>query len=283
MPARAHVRQSSLFEGPGALRVRVLGSSSAGNATLVWNDEGAVMIDCGFGPRYLEKSLRQLGLGFSSLTACLFTHVHSDHVNELTVGALTDAGVRMLCPAPIRRHLLRIYPALRRTAEEGLFHAFRNGEATAGSFGLETFEVPHDSPGGCFGFSVYAGDTKATMATDLGFSEEPLVDRFADSSVIVIESNHDPDMLQNSGRPEWLKRRIRERGHLSNQQCAEFITQVVRRSRTLPRAIVLAHISQECNTNPLAVGTTSGALAGIGADVPVKESFMAAPSDIVTA
>ena len=241
------------------------------------------MIDCGFGPRYVKESLTPLGLQFSSLSALLLTHVHGDHVHELTVRALTDAGVPIVCPSPIRRPLLHLYPSMRRAAERGLLRTFRTSEMSVGEFGLEAFEVPHDSPGGCFGYSVHAGEAKVTLATDLGFSHDRLVAHARDSGVVVIESNHDPDMLENSGRPEWLKRRIRERGHLSNQQCAEFVTEVVRRSRTLPRAIILAHISQQCNTNPLAVATTSRALRQLGAEVAVRESFMSGPSDTAEA
>jgi phosphoribosyl 1,2-cyclic phosphodiesterase len=156
-------------------------------------------------------------------------------------------------------------------------------ELNIGSFEIAAFEVPHDSPGGCFGYSIARGAQKVTIATDLGFPTEALASRFADSRAIVIESNHDPDMLENSGRPEWLKRRIREIGHLSNEQCAQFVVTVFASSRLPPDAVVLAHISQVCNTNALAVACTESALARSGrANVHIIETFKRHPSRVLS-
>jgi phosphoribosyl 1,2-cyclic phosphodiesterase len=156
-----------------------------------------------------------------------------------------------------------------------------HGDPMIGSFGVEAFEVPHDSPGGCFGYVLTDGGSRVTFATDVGFPQERLVEHFAGSGTIVIESNHDPDMLERSGRPEWLKRRIRERGHLSNDQCAELLTAVLRRTTVLPAAVILAHISQECNTNPLAMRTATDALARESAGgVTVVETFKDRPSAV---
>jgi phosphoribosyl 1,2-cyclic phosphodiesterase len=82
----------------------------------------------------------------------------------------------------------------------------------------------------------------------------------ANSDVIVIESNYDVQMLESSDRPEWLKRRIREDGHLSNDQCAESLLQIVDKSHTFPKSLALAHVSQECNTNALALACMEAAL-----------------------
>lgn len=282
MKTPSHRQPSLPFDERNRLRVQVLGSSSAGNCTLVWDDDDAVLIDCGFGPRYVQRGLRAVGLDISCVSALIVTHVHGDHVHDLTANALADAGVPIVCPDAIRRPLVRGYPSIDRAAKAGLLRSLRSGEASVGTFDVEAFLVPHDSPGGCFGYSIYKSLHKVTLATDLGFPEVSLVDRFRDSDIVVIESNHDPYMLENSGRPEWLKKRIRERGHLSNEQCAAFVSEVMQKSRTLPSAVVLAHISQQCNTNPLAVGATSAALANVGLDIPVKESYMSCGSDVVT-
>jgi phosphoribosyl 1,2-cyclic phosphodiesterase len=89
-------------------------------------------------------------------------------------------------------------------------------------------------------------------------------------------------MLENSGRPAWLIRRIKEIGHLSNDQCASFVTEVVRESAVPPRAVVLAHVSRQCNTNALAERATAEALrAGGHATVRVVQTFPSIPSAIV--
>jgi phosphoribosyl 1,2-cyclic phosphodiesterase len=89
-------------------------------------------------------------------------------------------------------------------------------------------------------------------------------------------------MLEGSNRPAWLKKRIREIGHLSNDQCAGFVCEVARSSTRPPAAVVLAHISQQCNTNALAEDATAGALRlGGFPDVRVVQSFKSLPSEIV--
>jgi hypothetical protein len=121
-----------------------------------------------------------------------------------------------------------------------------------------------------------------SIATDLGFPEAHLVSHFAGSHAVVIESNHDPEMLERSGRPAWLKRRIRERGHLANGQCADFIANVLEASRELPQAVVVAHISQDCNTNALAVGCTRKMITERGfGEVPVLETHAGRPGAVV--
>lgn len=270
------------FESPERLRVQVLGSSSAGNCTLVWDGEDAVLVDVGFGSRYLSGALRSVGLSFAALSGVLVTHTHGDHVHDDAVLRLVEFGVPILCPASIRPHLLRNYPAVTVAMRRGLLRPIRESTTSIGSIGITAFDVPHDSPGGCYGYSLTKDGTKVTVATDIGFPRDSIVEHFANSTTIVIESNHDPDMLENSKRPEWLKRRIRERGHLSNGECAGLVTSILKASDVAPLAVVLAHISQECNTNPLAVATTADALGREGGSgIPVIETFKDQPSSLV--
>jgi len=194
-------------------------------------------------------------------------------------------------PVIVRRELTRVlrrmYPSIERAAGLGLLVEINGGGGGAGTLGIESFGVPHDSPGGCFGFRItdrsLTGQCAAVaVATDLGFAAGEIVDHFRDAQAIVIESNHDVAMLEGSARPAWLKKRIKEIGHLSNDQCAEFVCDVASSSIRPPRAVVLAHISQQCNTNALAEDATSGALRRRGfPDVRVVQSFKSSPSEIV--
>jgi phosphoribosyl 1,2-cyclic phosphodiesterase len=110
-----------------------------------------------------------------------------------------------------------------------------------------------------------------------------VVSHIANSDVIVIESNYDVDMLENSRRPVWLKRRIQEDGHLSNDQCAESLLQIIDQSQTLPQSIALAHISQECNTNALALECTEMTLGGQGINgISVFETHPDRPGRTIT-
>lgn len=269
------------------LHIRVLGSSSAGNCTVVWDGTQSLLIDCGFSPRYTFRNLRAIGLGPTNLSGVLITHTHGDHINESVLGYLVEWRVPICAPASVATELSKRSAAVRMAAQEGLLRTFRDGALEIGRFDVGCFDVPHDSPGGCYGYAIAhtEGGTRrtVTIATDIGFTGDDLRRRFTDADVIVLESNHDPDMLENSGRPEWLKQRIRKIGHLSNQQCAGFLSAVFHHSTRPPSAVVLAHISQTCNTNTLALECTNGELQRNGfASSLVVESFKMTANKVVT-
>lgn len=269
------------------LHIRVLGSSSAGNCTVVWDGTHALLVDCGFSPRYTFHSLRALGLGPTNLSGLLITHTHGDHINENALGYLREWRVPICAPESVAADLVKRSATAKKAAGESLLQTFRDGALELGRFDIGCFEVPHDSPGGCYGYAIAhnEGHTRRTVsiATDIGFPRKELLRRFTDADAIVLESNHDPDMLENSGRPEWLKQRIRRIGHLSNQQCAGFLTEVFRQSSRPPAAVVLAHISQTCNTNALALKCTRTALQKHGySDALVVESFRMTANQVVT-
>ncbi|MBF8296009.1 MAG: Metallo-beta-lactamase superfamily 1 protein [Bacteroidetes bacterium] len=242
----------------------VLGSSSAGNSTIIWNAGTAILIDCGFSPAYIASQLRRLGLRISDLKGVFITHVHGDHVHESTVRRLIQERVPIFCPPQIEPHLQKKYSALARASHQGLLKVIKKSEVELSEFHIRPFEVPHDSDGGCFGYSISydaEGRTKkVSVTTDMAYPTKSVVGHIADSDVIVIESNYDVEMLEESTRPVWLKRRIREEGHLSNDQCGESLLQIIDRSQTLPKSLALAHVSQECNTNELALECTKAAL-----------------------
>jgi phosphoribosyl 1,2-cyclic phosphodiesterase len=259
----------SFSSDTAAVRLSVFGSSSAGNCTLLWNGRGSLLIDCGFSPGYILENLGSCGLGISDLTGVLITHTHGDHVCEAFVRRLVEARVPVYCPSEIALHLQGIYPSVTRAAHGGLLRIMADGVVELEPFLIRSFSVPHDSPGGCFGFSIQADDgghgKKITIATDLGYPGSGLAAHFAGSDVIVIESNHDVRMLEESSRPRWLKQRIHEIGHLSNDQCAEFVVRVLDSSPQLPHSLVLAHISKQCNTEELVLGCTGEVLDRLGA------------------
>jgi phosphoribosyl 1,2-cyclic phosphodiesterase len=270
------------------LHVRILGSSSAGNCTVVWDGTHALLVDCGFSPRYTFHNLRALGLGPTNLSGVLITHTHGDHINENVLGYLTEWRVPICTPASVAAELVKRSPAAKRAAGEKLLRTFRDGALELGRFDVGCFDVPHDAPGGCYGYAIAHNEGRSrrtvSIATDIGFADRNLLRHFINADMIVLESNHDPDMLENSGRPAWLKQRIRQIGHLSNQQCADFLTEVFHHSGRPPATVVLAHISQTCNTNALALECTGTALQAHGfSNASVVESFKMTPNQVVTA
>jgi len=238
------------------INIRVLGSTSSGNCTLIWDDQTRIMVDCGFSPRYVYRNLADLDMNIDSLSGVLITHAHTDHIRGPILKKLISEEVPVFCHHRVGPVLVDKHGIMGRAKDEGLLQTFNSEGFKAGSFLVQSFEVPHDSPGGCFGFNIFnylkSGIKKITVATDLGYPKDDLIDSFVDSDVIIIESNHDRDMLESSNRPEWVKQRIRDIGHLSNEQCAGFLKKVIAKSDKKPQAIILAHISQQCNTNDLA-------------------------------
>ncbi|MCU0609529.1 MAG: MBL fold metallo-hydrolase [Chitinispirillaceae bacterium] len=265
-------------------KVCVLASTSSGNCTVIWNDTVSLLVDCGTSLSYTEQSLENLGLSLKKLSGVFITHCHSDHVNPFTLKKLLQHRVPVYCNVKVANALKKIHPHLH--DKPSSFTPFTEAIPCEG-FSFSPFGVPHDSRGGCFGYSFFLPNSSAThkisIATDIGFTEPGLVAHFADSDIIVIESNHDVTLLAESSRPQWLKDRIVKTGHLSNDQCGEFIAGVLAASVNLPAAIVLAHISQECNTNSHATTCMRETLAiAKRPHITVVETFREKPSLVVS-
>ena len=265
----------------------MLGSSSAGNATLIWNSGTAILVDCGFSPAYIEWRLEKLGMGIADLKGVLITHVHGDHVNDAAVRTFIRERVPVHCPHQIEPYLKRKYSSIARASEQGLLKAIKKSETAVDEFVIHAFEVPHDSDGGCFGYSIFvdeAGRTrKVSVSTDMAHVTNSAIGHIANSDVIVLESNYDVDMLEDSTRPAWLKRRIQEEGHLSNDQCGDALLEIIDRSHKLPRSLALAHVSQECNTNKLARERSERSLSSLGiTGIDIVETYPDRPGVTIT-
>ena len=269
------------------MHLRVLASSSAGNCTVFWNDGRALLVDIGLSQRYISRHLEDSGISFRTLGGVLITHTHGDHVHPETFKRVLELQIPVYCPAPIAATLQKHFAAARKAAHQGLLRVLENGVGVVAGFEVESFPVPHDAPGGCFGYAIHQalpqGSTTAVIATDLGYAPDGLPEKFANAQAIVIESNHDVMMLENSKRPDWLKKRIKDIGHLSNDQSALLMQNILSAARELPRAVILAHISRECNTIERARTTMQEGLHSVGAgELRVVESYWNEPNEIVT-
>jgi phosphoribosyl 1,2-cyclic phosphodiesterase len=269
------------------MHVCVLGSSSAGNCTVIWDEQRALLIDCGFSQRYISKHLRPLGLALRNIDGVVLTHAHADHVQPQTLVGFLALRIPVHAPPSILQVLAEQYRDVRKVQGTPLLRPMREAATAVGPFTVTAFAVPHDAAGGCFSYAVemesLAGSVKASVATDLGYVPEGLAAHCANSHVLVIESNHDPVMLAASGRPDWLKERIRTIGHLSNEKSGRFVRDILTASTFLPQAVMLAHVSKDCNTNERAVETMARALHEHGAgSVRVVETFRHSPTAAVS-
>lgn len=227
--------------------VASLASGSAGNALLVQAGDEALLIDAGISLRSLERLLAERGVAPAQVRAVLLTHEHDDH----TLSALAFArryGVPVVTNAPT-------LAALGETATAPVA-ALPVGERGAiGAFSVESFRVPHDAADPV-GYRVQAAGVTVAVAVDLGSWDATIVAALSAADLIVIEANHDRELLPSAPYPPAVRRRISgPRGHLDNTQCGQLLAQIV--ANGAPSAVWLAHLSRHANTPPVAV-------AGVG-------------------
>ena len=224
-----------------ALTVRSLGSGSSGNALLVESATTAVLVDCGVGARGLAAGLASAGRSLRALDAVLISHEHSDHVRSLpnvvraAVPILTTNGTARAAHVP-----------------SPLWHEVRAGfPVRVGDLTITPTGVSHDAAEPC-GFHLRAADAAVTIVTDIGRPNDAIADFVADSDLIVLEANHDEQMLRFGPYPSYLKRRVlSDVGHLSNADCAALLARALRTGGR-SRSIWLAHLSQTNNRPRLA-------------------------------
>jgi len=220
----------------------VLGSGSSGNSVAFWDSETLFLVDAGFSCRETARRMGQAGLDPEGLEAIFISHEHSDHISGARV-IQKRYGPRILTTPPVGGWL---EAKLGLSTEPNLIA----GETEElGRFRIIPFGVSHDASF-TVGFSIERGGKKVVMATDLGYVSPGVGKRFADCDAIILESNHDLQMLKDGPYPAFLKKRILgKQGHLSNVQSSEMLVKVV-----CPRTkhVTLAHISRENNTPEIA-------------------------------
>ena len=218
------------------MRFASLGSGSKGNATLVATATTLVMIDCGFSARQATLRMERLGVHPEDLDAILVTHEHSDH----------SSGVAGLS----RKYRVPVYMT-HGTASTGrvdnahsVFRFNSGSEFTVGDLSIKSVPVPHDAREPCQ-YRLVNGKSSLGVLTDLGSITTHVIDSFHGCDGMVLEFNHDLEMLENGDYPPALKRRVGGNwGHLNNGQAAEFLRAID--SERL-RHLVVAHISENNN------------------------------------
>lgn len=267
--------------------LETLGSSSAGNSTVIWDKDYSFLIDCGFSTKYIREKLNVLNLDINLLNGIIITHAHSDHLSS----SMLRTSIRLKIPIFIHEKVFDVLiennDLIEEADKEDIINTFNDNDFQIGSFLIRNFEVPHDSDGGCYGFNIYKEinsiKKKISFATDMGYSYNGIYKYFVDSNAIVIEANHDVDMLMNSDRSPFLKQRIREIGHLSNNECSSFLIDVLNDSTIIPETILLTHLSQQCNTETIAKQTVMSALNSNNyKQIEIQTTHKRKPSKIIT-
>lgn len=232
------------------LRFTVLASGSTGNATIVQGSEKTVLVDAGLSMKKLEELMREQGVTGHQLDALFVTHEHSDHIkglgafarkyelpiyaNEATWGAM-------------ERHVGTIAAEKRVYIETGEIVSF-------GEMKVQSYPISHDAAEPV-GYTVEENGEKLSLATDLGYVSEKVRKQIIDSDVLVLESNHDTEMLRMGRYPWNIKRRIlSDVGHLSNVAAGEALVDLIT-DRT--KRVYLAHLSLDHNQMDLAMLTVN--------------------------
>jgi phosphoribosyl 1,2-cyclic phosphodiesterase len=241
------------------LEVISLGSGSSGNALLVRAAETVLLVDCGVGVRRMARTLESNGLSLSNVDALLISHEHIDHVRE--VPRFAALGTTMLSSRGT---------ALAARLSQRNWRETKPGKSQQVA-GVEVVAIPvsHDASEPC-GFFIRTPGGAVTVLTDLGCASSFAAEVIAESQLVVLEANHDVDMLRRGPYPVHLQRRIlSDAGHLSNDACANLLATALQRAYPLP-TVWLAHLSETNNRPQLAAQAVRKKLSRIGIRIDVQ-------------
>ena len=225
-----------------------LASGSEGNCTLIRTKETAVLVDIGISCRRTTAFLKEVGVSPEEISAIFVTHEHIDHVKGIPLFS-KKYNIKVAAIKDIWRfNLLSVPDHLRVDIRRRM---------RLNDMEIEAFETAHDTlyP---VGFTFFDGKHKVGVATDTGYVTAAMAQSLENVNCLLIEANHDENMLMKGSYPYHLKQRIlSKKGHLSNNDCGEFLA--MRASKGTK--IILGHLSEENNTPEVALNTVRSKLA----------------------
>lgn len=228
-------------------------SGSNGNCYLIKNDTSALLIDAGISGKKIFQGLEDTGTPKEAVSAILITHEHSDHISSLPI-------VTKKLPNIIAYANESTWAAIDRPVAPEKQRTFHTGENFCiDDFCIRPFPIPHDAAEPV-GFSIYGEDRQISIVTDVGYITEEIRDEIIDADLLVLEANHEKEILLMGSYPYPLKRRILgEKGHLSNVSAGECLCSIVE-ARPKKRQILLGHLSKENNDPSVALLAVKNAL-----------------------
>jgi phosphoribosyl 1,2-cyclic phosphodiesterase len=260
------------FSGRRAIvRFCVLASGSSGNAALLATDKTRILIDAGLSMKELGKRMEAAGEDLHGLDAILITHEHTDHVAGLPVLA---RRIRKRVPVYLTRLTV---PAIDWEKSEPVLMPFQAGASfRVGDIEVQSFGIPHDAIDPV-GFCFEAGGVRIGVATDLGYIPVSVKYHLRRADLLLLEANHDLEMLKVGPYPWSVKQRVMSRvGHLSNVVMSDFLLEDLD-SRTAH--VVLGHLSEQNNHPEIARAMACEALErrGLATRVSVAEQTQPSP------
>lgn len=236
------------------------GSGSSGNCYFLATETDALIIDIGVGLRGLRKSCKEYGVSLQKVHHVLVTHDHADHIKS--VGSISaDFTLPIYATREVHAGINRNYCVTKKVAPELVRYVEKGKTLTLGDFQVTPFGVPHDSADNV-GYFIEAGGTDFCLITDAGMVTDEMKSFISRAHHLVIEANHDEEMVQSGPYPQFLKERILSgTGHLSNRSCGEAVAQNM--SEGL-KHVWLCHLSEENNHPELARKTVESVLRSYG-------------------
>ena len=228
------------------MKLSVLSSGSKGNTTYIETNKSKILIDAGNSSRYITNRLKELNVLPEEIDAILITHTHSDHVKGLQILSKKIKGNVYITK--------KMYPQLDYLTN---YTFIENDELTINDIKIEVIHTSHDAEDS-LGYIVNNKEKSIVYITDTGYINKKYFDILKNRNIYIFESNHDIEMLNNGKYPFQLRKRIlSDKGHLSNYDSAKYLSNFIGKNT---KEIILAHLSEENNTELLAMDTLKNRL-----------------------
>lgn len=232
------------------MRLVSIASGSSGNCTYIGSENTHLLVDAGISNRRIEQGLNEIGVKGSELNGIMITHEHSDHIRGLGVLArkygIPVYGTRETLEEIAGKKCLGEYP------KELLTEIRPDLEFSVGDLTLLPFSIDHDAANPV-AYRIRQGQKSVAVATDMGHFDAYVIDHLQGLDALLVESNHDVNMLQTGPYPYYLKRRILgDHGHLSNENAGRLLNHLL---HDRLKHILLGHLSKENNYEALAYET----------------------------
>jgi len=242
------------------LRIASLGSGSRGNATIITHKKTTILVDCGFALKETERRLQRLGIQPDEIDAIFVTHEHTDHIRGVGVFTRKYKTPVWLTHGTRRASDIGILPDINELATEEVF--------SIKDLAIMPFSVPHDAAEPCQ-FLLTEGDKKLGILTDTGMITRHIIEVLSGIDALLLECNHDLDMLREGVYPPSLKARVgSDYGHLNNDQAAGLL-EVMDTDKL--GFVAAMHISEKNNTDFLARQALSSVLGWEHFDIQVAD------------
>lgn len=246
-----------------------LSSGSSGNCVFLSHGNTKILIDCGRSGKQIAACLANIDVSPDELDYILVTHEHSDHVNG--IGVLSRQYDIPIYATSGTWDGIHKWGKLGKVSEKNMNELVPFQPLDLGDICVLPFDLPHDAQQPV-GYRFLAGETVVALATDIGHLSESVVRGVAGAKVVLLESNHDVDMVNNGSYPYFLKKRILgSHGHLSNEHAAAFASYLAANGTEY---ILLGHLSEENNIPEKAYQATADAMKVKGINCK-KDIFLA--------